>query len=104
MEKLTKKEKEIYLAICEEGIIDFKTLAEKFCISPNTIQTHYQRICQKTLCSSRAELIFQYYKHKKIKTKENIREEIKKIKEEVEDVANQLEFISTLEYVLEESE
>lgn len=65
MEELTKKEKEIYLAICEEGIIEFKDLAKKFFLEVSTIKTHYNNIRQKLLCKNRAELIFQHYKNSK---------------------------------------
>ena len=62
--KLSKREKEIYLAICEEGIIEFQDLAEKFFIEVSTVKTHYLTIRQKYCCKNKAELIFQYYKNK----------------------------------------
>jgi DNA-binding CsgD family transcriptional regulator len=91
MEELTKKEKEIYLAICEEGIIEFEDLAKKFFIEVSTIKTHYNVIRQKFLCKNRAELIFQYYKNKE---KERETEEVK------EEVVQENEDIEPIEWVL----
>jgi DNA-binding CsgD family transcriptional regulator len=69
-EELTKKEKELCFSICEEGIMDFQDLANKFFVEVSTVKTHYASIRQKYLCKNMAELIFQYYKNKQ-KNKEN---------------------------------
>ena len=61
MERLTKTEQEIYLAMCKDGIIDYQELANKFFVEKTTIRTHFDSIRQKFLCKNKAELIFQYY-------------------------------------------
>ena len=59
---LTKKEIEIYSAICDCGMTHTAELMENFKLSKSTIRTHISSIFQKLLVSSIAELIYRHYR------------------------------------------
>ena len=63
---LTKKEKEIYLAICEGGLIRREALSKQFFLSKATIQTHLNHIFEKMQIHSIAELIYRYYRKEEV--------------------------------------
>jgi len=58
---LTPREKEIELAICENGIITNFDLTNYFKISISTLHSHLQAIYLKRGVYSKAELIYKYY-------------------------------------------
>ena len=60
-EPLAKREKQIMKMVCENGIITNKQIAETLKISCLTVRTHFQHIYEKTLLTSKKEMILKYY-------------------------------------------
>ena len=60
-EPLSKREKQIIKTVCENGIITNKQVAENLKISCLTVRTHFQHIYEKTLLTSKKEMILKYY-------------------------------------------
>ena len=94
---LTKTEEQILHAMCEKGIglKNIKDLEPELNLSFSTIKTHLQHIYEKSLCNSKAELIFNYQRAKESlfeqhledkKEAENYRKALEKIREILNDV------------------
>lgn len=60
VKELTKKELEVLLLICKEGL-SYEEIAEKLFISKRTALTHVHKIFKKTGLNSRAEIIWSFY-------------------------------------------
>lgn len=58
---LSKREKQIVKMVCEKEIITDKQIMKKLKISCCTVRTHFLHIYDKTLLTSKKDMIFKYY-------------------------------------------
>ena len=58
---LSKREKQIVKMVCEKEIITDKQIMKRLKISYSTVRAHFLHIYDKTLLTSKKDMIFKYY-------------------------------------------